>query len=171
MWQGVQNRLSSGNIAEPERAFTATLDSWPNEVSVLAGQKPKCAKALFTRRHHIWLQPRISSDQADELSNSDRTGKPQSHTLSFSAVLERMPMKKHYLQLSVSRCNKCHGPVVTGSVAARENEISKEIEKQEIGAICLSCGYQQSATLEAAPIRHFPPMEWAPAGEIDPRGI
>jgi hypothetical protein len=80
-------------------------------------------------------------------------------------------MKKHYLHLSVSRCNKCQGPVVTGSVAARENEISKEIEKQEIGAICLSCGHRQSAAPEAAPIRHFPPMEWAPPGAIDPRHL
>ena len=80
-------------------------------------------------------------------------------------------MKKHYLHLSVYRCDKCQGPIVTGSVAARENEISKEIEKQEIGAICLSCGCRQSAAPKAALVRHFPPMEWAPVDAIDPRHL
>src|SRR3954447_6221796 len=57
-------------------------------------------------------------------------------------------MKRHYLHLSVCRCDKCHGPVVTGSLAVRQNEISKETEKQEIGAICLSCGYRQNTAIE-----------------------
>ena len=52
-------------------------------------------------------------------------------------------MKKHYLHLSVHRCDTCQGPVVTGSLAVRENEISKETEKRGIGAICLSCGDRQ----------------------------
>jgi hypothetical protein len=80
-------------------------------------------------------------------------------------------MKKHYLHLSVYRCDKCQGPVASGSVAARENEISKEIEKREIGAICLSCGYRPSLAPEAAPVRHFPPMEWAPVDAIDLRHL
>lgn len=75
-------------------------------------------------------------------------------------------MKKHYLHLSVCRCDKCQGPVVTGSVAVRENEISKETEKQEIGAICLSCGQRQSAANGQA-ARHLPPMDWPPAVSIN----
>ncbi len=75
-------------------------------------------------------------------------------------------MKKHYLHLSVYRCDKCQGPVVTGLLAVRENEISKETERQEVGAICLSCGYRQSAAPEAAPARHLPPMDWPPADTI-----
>ena len=72
-------------------------------------------------------------------------------------------MKRHYLHLSVYRCDKCQGPVVTGSVAVRQNEISKETEKQEIGAICLSCGYRQNAATEGTHPRHLMPMEWLPA--------
>lgn len=71
-------------------------------------------------------------------------------------------MKKHYLHLSVHRCDTCQGPVVTGSVAVRENEISKETEKHEIGASCLSCGLRQSAATAPARARHLMPMEWAP---------
>jgi hypothetical protein len=75
-------------------------------------------------------------------------------------------MKKHYLHLSVYRCDKCQGPVVTGSLAVRQNEISKETEKQEIGAICLSCGYRQRTTPGGTPARHFPPVDWPPSDTI-----
>jgi len=55
---------------------------------------------------------------------------------------------------------------VTGSLAVRENEISKETEKQDVGAICLSCGYRQRTTPEGTPARHFPPVDWPPAGGV-----
>jgi hypothetical protein len=73
-------------------------------------------------------------------------------------------MKKHYLHLSVYRCDKCEGPVVAGSVATRENEISRETDKREVGAICLSCGYRQSVATDRVPVRHVLPMDWPPAG-------
>lgn len=69
-------------------------------------------------------------------------------------------MKKHYLHLSVSRCDKCQGPVVAGSLGARENEISREIDKQEIGAVCLACGQRRSTAGEGSSVRHFPPVDW-----------
>jgi len=72
-------------------------------------------------------------------------------------------MKKYYLHLSVHRCDTCQGPVVTGSLAVRENEISKETEKQGIGAICLSCGDRHRVATAPARARHLMPMEWAPA--------
>jgi hypothetical protein len=75
-------------------------------------------------------------------------------------------MKKHYLHLSVYRCDKCQGPVVSGSLAVRENEISKETDKQEVGAICLSCGFRQSAATEPARTRHLPPTDWPPPDAI-----
>ena len=75
-------------------------------------------------------------------------------------------MKRHYLHLSVYRCEKCQGPVVTGSVAVRQNEISKETEKKEIGAVCLSCGSRQSTATEGADARHLMPLEWAPVESI-----
>jgi hypothetical protein len=76
-------------------------------------------------------------------------------------------MKKHYLHLSVYRCDKCQGPVVNGSLAVRENEISKETEKQQIGATCLSCGYRQRALPEGTPARQFPPVDWSPIGGVN----
>ena len=36
-------------------------------------------------------------------------------------------MKRQFLRLSAYSCDKCAGPVVTGSAALRENEISREI--------------------------------------------
>jgi hypothetical protein len=79
-------------------------------------------------------------------------------------------MKKHYLHLSVNRCGKCQGPVVTGSLAVRENEISKETEKQDIGAICISCGSRQDSNQTAeSPARHFPPVDWPPVAAVNLR--
>lgn len=69
-------------------------------------------------------------------------------------------MKKQYLHLSVYRCEECRGPVVSGSLAVRENEISRETEQQEVGAICLSCGHRPAELSVLAIARHFPPTEW-----------
>ena len=76
-------------------------------------------------------------------------------------------MKKEYLHLSVYRCDLCQGPVVTGSLAVRENEISKETEKREVGAVCLSCGHRQSKITAPAIARHFPPIEWQGSVAVD----
>jgi len=76
-------------------------------------------------------------------------------------------MKRHYLHLSVYRCGKCQGPVVTASLAARENEISKEIEKQQIGAACLSCGSWERAAPDGTPARQFPPVDWPFIGGVN----
>jgi hypothetical protein len=78
-------------------------------------------------------------------------------------------MKKHYLHLSVYRCDNCQGPVVAGSLAARENEISKEIEKQDVGAICLSCGCRQSAVTAPEQARHLLPIAWQPPSTVNAR--
>jgi DNA-directed RNA polymerase subunit RPC12/RpoP len=80
-------------------------------------------------------------------------------------------MKRHYLHLSVYRCDKCQGPVVTASLAVRENEISKETEKQQIGANCLSCGYRHRAMPEGRPARQFPPVDWPPLGGVNPSSV
>lgn len=76
-------------------------------------------------------------------------------------------MKKQYLTLSVYRCDKCRGPVVSGSLAVRENEISKEIEMRPVGAICLSCGHRQNKATEPCIARQFPPTEWELTNAID----
>ncbi len=43
-------------------------------------------------------------------------------------------MEKHYLHLSAYRCDTCDGPVIAGSTAVRENEISKETDIRHVGA-------------------------------------
>lgn len=71
-------------------------------------------------------------------------------------------MKKHYLHLAVYRCDRCQGPVVTGSLAMRESEITRETEQQDLGAICVSCGHRQPTATAPGVARHLMPMEWAP---------
>jgi hypothetical protein len=75
-------------------------------------------------------------------------------------------MRRQYLHLSTYHCDACDGPVVAGSLAVRENEISKETDIRQVGAICLSCGRRQSEATEPARARHLLPMEWAPADTI-----
>jgi hypothetical protein len=69
-------------------------------------------------------------------------------------------MKKQYLHLSAYSCDKCAGPVIAGSIGVRENEISKETDIREVGAICLSCGHRQSKATEPGVTRSFPPTQW-----------
>jgi len=69
-------------------------------------------------------------------------------------------MRKQYLHLSVYSCDKCSGPVVAGSLAVRENEISKETDIKQVGAICLSCGHRQSEMTGLGIPQQFPPVEW-----------
>ena len=71
-------------------------------------------------------------------------------------------MRKQYLHLSVSSCEECDGPAVEGSLAVRENEISKETDIRAVGDICLSCGHRQHHGGGAGLTRHFPPVEWQP---------
>ncbi|MFZ0200318.1 MAG: hypothetical protein WB523_09060 [Candidatus Sulfotelmatobacter sp.] len=69
-------------------------------------------------------------------------------------------MKKQYLHLSVYPCDACTGPVIAGSTAVRENEISKEIDIRRVGAICLSCGHHQDKATEPARACHVLPIAW-----------
>jgi RNase P subunit RPR2 len=69
-------------------------------------------------------------------------------------------MKKQYLRLSLYSCDNCQGPVVSGSLAVRENEISKETEIRQVGAVCLSCGNRQGAMTEPGIKRRFLPVSW-----------
>jgi len=75
-------------------------------------------------------------------------------------------MKRQYLHLSAYPCDLCAGPVVTGSLAVRENEISKETDVRQVGSICLSCGHRQSGATEPARTRHLLPIEWEPVSSV-----
>ena len=72
-------------------------------------------------------------------------------------------MKKYYLHLSVYSCDKCAGPVVSGSTGMRENEISKETEIRQVGALCLACHHQQSKPTKPGVAYDFPPAQWEEA--------
>jgi hypothetical protein len=71
-----------------------------------------------------------------------------------------MPMRRQYLHVSAYSCDKCGGPVISGSTAVRENEISKETDIKAVGAICLSCGHRQSKATAPGGTRDFPPVRW-----------
>jgi hypothetical protein len=66
-------------------------------------------------------------------------------------------MRKQYLHLSVYCCEKCEGPVVSGSLAVRESEISKETGIRELGGTCLACGNRQSRAGQASFAQQCPP--------------
>ena len=76
-------------------------------------------------------------------------------------------MRKQYLHLSAFPCDMCAGPVLSGSLAVRENEISKETDIRQVGAICLSCGHRQNNATEPARARHLSPIAWETVVAID----
>jgi hypothetical protein len=71
-------------------------------------------------------------------------------------------MKRQYLHLSAYHCEKCGGPVISGSIAVRENEISRETDVRKIGSMCLACGHKQAQASEAGFTRQCPPVDWQP---------
>jgi len=80
-------------------------------------------------------------------------------------------MRRQYLHLSAYACVRCAGPVIAGSFAVRENEISKETEITPAGAICLSCGHRQDQATEPAQAHHLAPIEWGLLGATNTRPL
>ena len=81
-------------------------------------------------------------------------------------------MRKQYLHLCAYSCDRCGGPVVAGSLAIRENEISRETDIRQLGAICLTCGHRQSKGTETTGVtRNFPPVPWDSTKAIDENHI
>ena len=77
-------------------------------------------------------------------------------------------MRKHYLHLSAYPCDTCAGPVIAGSTAVRENEISKETNIQSVGTpVCLSCGHRQEMATDPVRVRHLLPIAWDPVVVMD----
>jgi hypothetical protein len=72
-------------------------------------------------------------------------------------------MRREYLHLCAYSCDKCKGPVIAGSLAVRDNEISKETDIRQVGAVCLSCGNRQSKATAPDIAHHFPPIQWESA--------
>ena len=84
---------------------------------------------------------------------------------------QRAPMKRQYLHVSAYSCDKCGGPVISGCTGVRENEISKETDIRNVGAICLSCGHRQSKATGPAETRDFPPVQWDSPSTILPEHL
>jgi len=80
-------------------------------------------------------------------------------------------VKKQYLHLSAYPCDACDGPVVAGWTAVRENEISKETDIRQVGAMCLSCGHRQDKATDPARVRHLLPIAWEIVGTINARHL
>jgi hypothetical protein len=76
-------------------------------------------------------------------------------------------MRTQYLHVSAYSCERCRGPVISGSTAVRENEISKETQVKQVGAICLPCGHRQSRASGTGGTRHFPRVEWDIENSMD----
>jgi len=66
----------------------------------------------------------------------------------------------HYLHLSASPCANCNGPVIAGQMGTREDDIARETEVREIGAVCLLCGRRPAAMPEPSMEHRFRPVEW-----------
>jgi hypothetical protein len=99
-------------------------------------------------------------DRTDS-SNCEQTHHTGKRSIGWNlSTFENTAMRKQYLHLSACPCDKCHGPVVSASLAVRENVISKETDIRRLGAICVSCGHRQLDATGQAGVRHFSPVEW-----------
>ena len=68
----------------------------------------------------------------------------------------------HYLHLVAFPCEKCQGPVILGWIGTREDDIARETEIKEAGAVCLSCGFRPDTKTRIDPLEacHFRPVQW-----------
>ena len=80
-------------------------------------------------------------------------------------------MRRQYLHVSAYFCDKCGGPVISGSTGVREYEISKETEIRNVGAICLSCGLRQKKATAPCGTRDIPPVQWDPPNAVEPEHL
>jgi hypothetical protein len=66
----------------------------------------------------------------------------------------------HYLHLSAVPCEKCKGPVLSGWIGRRADDITGETQVHTVGAICLSCGSRPDAQVNPVRPIHLRPLEW-----------
>ncbi len=97
-----------------------------------------------------------------------------SRTLTWAgSILEPSERATRYLHLSAFPCATCKGPVIAGSLGIRHDEIAKETELTEIGALCLACGRRPEEMIEPSAGHRFRRVEWewvikAQAPLVDP---
>ena len=70
-------------------------------------------------------------------------------------------MMTKYFHISAYTCDKCHGPVISGTFGTRETEIARESDFRQVGTVCLSCGDKPGDMSAARLVREFAPVEWA----------
>ncbi len=74
----------------------------------------------------------------------------------------------HYLHLSAVPCEKCNGPVLSGWIGRRADDITRETQVHTVGAICLSCGLRPDAQASPVGPTHLRPFEWEWTAEALP---
>ena len=67
----------------------------------------------------------------------------------------------HYLHLSAVKCERCKGPVLSGWIGRRADDITREREVSKVPGICLLCGVRPEARAgaEQTSVR-IRPFEW-----------
>lgn len=80
-------------------------------------------------------------------------------------------MRRQYLHVSAYSCATCRGPVISGWTVVREDEISKETDIRNAGAICLTCGHRQNKGTAPRGTRDFPPVQWDPPNADEPEHL
>jgi hypothetical protein len=88
-------------------------------------------------------------------------------------ALETSERAIHYLHLSAAVCEKCHGPVLSGWIGQRENDIAQETQINTVGAICLCCGLRPKVPVDPEMVTHIRPFRWdwiaaAPLSQTEP---
>jgi hypothetical protein len=66
----------------------------------------------------------------------------------------------HYLHLSAAVCERCHGPVLSGWIGRRADDITEETHVNTVEAICLSCGVRPEITISPGALTHIRPFQW-----------
>jgi len=66
----------------------------------------------------------------------------------------------HYLHIFAFRCAKCNGPVIVGSLGTRPDNISREIDVRDIGAVWLACGFKPEIMADPDVEHRFRPVQW-----------
>ncbi len=77
-------------------------------------------------------------------------------------VVKATERATHYLHLSAVACDKCKGPVLSGWIGRRADDITRESEISKVPGICLSCGVRPEVETSRIPVAvtHLRPFQW-----------
>jgi hypothetical protein len=106
-----------------------------------------------------------------ENNGSAKAAKPRPPLTWNGTLIDVSKVMTYYLHLSAFPCEKCHGPVIAGSLGTRSDDISQETDLRKIGAACITCGFRPEMMIEPSVGHHFRPVEWkwdiqAPAAPV-----